>query len=105
MDSPTPERAFLKQRDYAAIIDTNDEFEDLIGIVDEVFNDEGESVKDTNSGSKVALRIPLTREEQKTFNLYGTNEITRYARQQIILNNGCLLVDIKNLESFNPEDL
>ena len=103
---PQPlDRTYLKQKDYAAIVETNDEFEDLIGIVDEIYDSKGDICKDTRTGTRVALRIPLTREEQKLTRLYGVNDITRYARQQVQLNDGCLLINTSNLEIVNPEDL
>lgn len=96
---------FLKVGDYVQIVDTDDESEDLIGVIDEIFDDDGNSVKSTKFGRDVAVFIPLSRKDQEQHNLLSVNEIGSYVRQELRLNEGLLKVRSENLEWFDPDEL
>lgn len=80
---------------YVQVVDTSDEFEDLIGIV-EAFLEETK---------EVTVYIPLSREAQKRRRLDEVNELTPYAKHELRQADGRRNFKRKNLEWFDPEEL
>jgi hypothetical protein len=90
---------------YVQVVDTSDEFEDLIGVVEGFLNAEGEPTKKLAEAKEVTVYIPLSREGQKRRHLEGVNEFTAYAKHVLRENDGRRNFKLANLEWFDEDEL
>jgi hypothetical protein len=95
----------LKRKDYVTIIGTNDEWEDLIGVVDDILDSDGNSCQRNKIGTSCLVRIPLSRSNQAPLRLVGVNFITPYVRHELRQNEDVCLFMMKHLEWVDPDDL
>ena len=103
MAGPEPPK-FLSINDYAVIVDTDDEWEGLIGVIHEIYDKSGYNVPTTRFGQNVVLWIPTDKEEQKRFNLLEVNTLTSYVRQELNFFDELRAVPKENLEWVDSND-
>src|SRR4051812_1481988 len=99
-DAPIP----LKKRDYVSI-ETDDEWDGLIGIIEDFLDAEGNSVSASDVTSRVMIRIPLTRQGQNSYRLLRVNFLTDYVRILLRENNENVIMPREKVEYFDPADL
>ena len=95
----------MRRQDYVQVLDTSDEWEDLIGIVEALYDAQGVPCR---SGSRVMtaeVRFPLSPTSQYATRLVGVNFFTDYVRNQLRLNNEVSIIPVKNLEVIDKDDL
>lgn len=95
---------FLR-KDYICVVDTCDEFEDLIGIVEEFLLPNGECGPRWVPGSRVIVYFPYTISEIRQTKLRGVNTFTSFVRMQLHRDEGRVIFDTQKLEYFDPENL
>jgi len=94
----------FKIRQYVQSV-ADDETEDLIGIIEEFIAPDGQCTRHFVEGCKVVIWFPLSVSDNRQYKLTGVNHFTSYVRQQLRLNEGCLIFKVDDIESFNQEDL
>lgn len=106
----TPNRPEMTDRqvakgDYVEIVDTSDEWESLIGIVEDFYDDQGQSCPVTHKEAVALVRIPTTKRGQVTLRLQDVNFLTSFVRQELNLHDELRIFPLKNVEWFDPNDL
>lgn len=105
--SPEPdqqEAESLKRRSYVCVVDTNDEWEDAIGVVEDILLGDA-SVPASSEGCEIIVFFPLLREDIQQLKLVGVNFFTAPCRHELRKNAGMKLFPVKNLEFLDPAEL
>lgn len=84
--------------DYVAICDTNDEWEGVIGVLEEVIPETSEEEE------RWILFVPLSTGEIKARRMVGVNDLTNFVRFELRQNNGRTRIYTKNLERVDPAE-
>lgn len=96
----------IRKGDYVEIIDTADEWEGLIGIVEEFYTEVGEFCKFNDPGLFFAqIRIPTRKTDQRPLRLWGVNHLTGYVLYELRSNDDIKLVKVSCLEYIDEEEL
>lgn len=96
----------IRKKSYVEIVNTDDEWENLIGLVEEFYTESGDlCTYDDPLAFFVQVRFPTNRTEQKQMLLFGVNHFTGYVLYELRNSDDIKLVNIKNLEYINSEDL
>ena len=89
--------------DYAEVVDTHDEFEGLIGIVEEFLDEEGDARRaDCQLVTQVILHIP-TRATAGQRRLLEYNEPTSYVRAQLRAEDDRRCFPCAHVAWFDPD--
>ncbi len=104
--TPRNESDPLKVGDYVTIIDTRDEWEDLVGILIG-FRDANDELAPAGSARAkwASIRFPVSKASLRETRLDGVNEYTSYVVYQLKQNNFLQTFPIAKLEWFDKEDL
>lgn len=96
----------LKLGDYVVVVDTRDEWEDLIGILDGFRDAFGEPVPQGSVRAKFGhIRFPVSRESLREARLDSVNEYTKFVVYELKQNNYHQDILLQNLEWFDQDDL
>lgn len=95
----------LKRNDYVAVIDTSDEWEDLIGKIEEFMAPDGSLHQEFQPGFRVVVFFPINRDDIRSARLVGVNRFTSFVRQHLRTYEGKQVFDIIKVEWFDPNDL
>jgi len=105
MNAPVDDEHKIEIGDYVEVVNTNDEFEDLIGVVEDFYDSEGKSCQSDRKEALCVIRIPLQRQDQAMMRLVGVNFITPYVRHELKTNEELCLFTKDKLEWFDPNEL
>lgn len=97
--------AVLKKRNHVRVIDTLDEWEDLIGVVEEFMNSDGTTTDKFQVGQQVIVFFPLSREDIRLTKLVGVNTFTSFCRFELKQHEGLRAFAVKHLELVDPAEL
>lgn len=97
--------AKFKNGDYVSVINTRDEWEDLIGIVEEFMDPEGVIKNDYEEGDRIVVFFPFTCDDIKEAKLEGLNYFNSFVKAHLRKHEGKQVFEPKNLESFDKEEL
>lgn len=95
----------IARLDYVAVIETDDEWDGLIGTVEDFFDDLGASCSPETKGAVVLVRIPTSKRSQAALRLEQVNFLTPYVRKELQSHDDLHLFLRKHLEWFDPNDL
>ena len=95
----------FKRRNYVAVVDTNDEWEDLIGKIDEFMDANGTLVPEWSEGCRAVVFFPTLREDIAAADLVSVNQFTSFVREHLKRHQNQQVFEITNLELVNPDDL
>ena len=96
----------LRIGDYVSVQNTDDEWEDLVGILENFCNGDGETLRrDSEKATHAEVRFPLSRSVQHALRLNGVNFFTDYVRVQLRLNNELEMFSLSSLEAVSWDDL
>lgn len=94
-----------RKNDYVSIIDTSDEWEGLIGKVDEFMSADGSTHPSYVEGDQVILHMPTKTSEIRACRMVGINHFTAYVRYCLNQQENRHILSLKNVEWVNPEDI
>lgn len=95
----------IQLRDYVEVVNTDDEFEGLIGVVEDFYDEDNNSCSPGQKGAVCLVRIPLMKRDQAAMRLSGVNFITSYVRLELRNNDELCLFPLNKLEWFDPNEL
>lgn len=99
------EEGEIKLRSYVSVVDTNDEWEGLIGRVEEFMSSEGILRTEKQEGDRAVVFFPLAQEEQRRLRMAGVNTYPSFVRLHLQQHEGKQVFNFDNLEEVDPEDL
>lgn len=96
----------LKIGKYGQVVCTDDEWEDLIGIVENFYDAENNKCS-IDEAVFIELYFPLDHKDQKQFRLTDVNEFTSYVRGQLRSrdNEEGKIFPIESVEAFDENNL
>lgn len=101
----TEKPAFIRRLDYVQVVDTQDEWEDLIGIVDMLYDAHGNPCRAGRHVKTAEVRFPLSRGAQYAAHLIGVNFFTDYVRTCLRRSNEFQEFAVTNLERVDRDEL
>lgn len=101
--NPTP--AQIRCNDYVEVLETLDEWEGLVGIVEELFDINKQPCADSQEACFATVRFPLRHDGQKAVRLYGVNHFTDYVRKQLKAQEELEIFSLTVLEWLDPDEL
>lgn len=102
---PSPNRN-LKIGDYVSVIESRDEWEDLIGVIDDILDADGESVFESHQRAvRIVVMFPVGQKARKQTRLDEVNEYTPFVLYHLKSNNSRQDFPLRNLEWFDPKEL
>jgi hypothetical protein len=100
----SPDNRRLRRRHYAEIVETADEFEGLIGVVEDFLDEEGNSQRMHGPETRcVVLHVPTHPDTQANLRLRDVNELTSYVRAQLRREDDRLCFPSAQLAWFDPD--
>ena len=96
----------IRKGDYVEIANTTDEWEGIIGVVEEFYTEIGDFCKFNDPGVFFAqIRIPTRKSDQRPLRLWGVNHLTGYVLYELRNNDDIKLVKVSCLEYVDEEEL
>ena len=95
----------LHKGSYVQVCYTDDEYEGLIGIIEDFYYENDNSCSQSHPGAICVVRFPLSRRERMQRKMVGVNFFTDYVRYQLVLNDGLDLFKKDKLEEIDPNDI
>ena len=105
MDSEEDEVRIPRKNDYVSVVDTSDEWEDLIGKVEEFMDAEGATSPTYVDGMSVVVFFPTSTSEIRQHRMVGVNHFTAYVRYCLSEQSNKHVLPLKNVEWVDPQDL
>ena len=105
MATSKEEARVLKRDDYVVIIETKDEWEDLIGKVEEFMSDDGDLHNDFRHGDRVVVFFPINREDIYLLRLVGINNFPKLAAHHLRQFQGKQVFENRSVEWFDSNEL
>lgn len=87
------------------MLNTDDEWEELIGIVETLYNSAGAPCRAGAAATTAEVRFPLSRSSQYSMRLTGVNFFTDYVRTQLRMNDEVQMFSMENLEVVDRDNL
>ena len=101
---PTSEDHPLRLKDYAEVVDTRDEWEGLIGVVEEFVDENELPVRaDSPRVAGVIVHVPTRGSGSAVQRLRDVNELTSYVRGQLRTNDDRQCFAPSKLAWFDPK--
>ena len=105
MPRALPEENRVPRRwDFIKVVDTMDEWEELIGRVEEFVDAEGGSHTELKEGFLAKVFFPTKQSDQRSLRLVGVNFFTPYIRHLLREQEGYHFLEMKNLEWVDPDE-
>ncbi len=101
MDAPSQAQSRLAVSDYVEVVNTDDEWESLIGIIDSISSDNFS----TDGFLSVSVYFPLRETTQYSLRLKGVNFFTDYIRLTLRQNGEIQIFSEENLEIVDEDSL
>lgn len=99
------DEAGIKRKDFVEVIGTNDDWESLIGVVDEFMLSDGEIVNKYEPGARAVVYFPLRSGDAYASKLRSVNMLTGLVKQHLQQYEGKQVFDLDQLEVIDPEEL
>lgn len=98
-------RLSLGAERYVRVINTGDDWEELIGVVDGHLDENLESVDDPVPNGRVLVFFPRKRSTQEKLGLFGVNEFTDFVLEVLRERDSRHHFEPQNLEVVDPDEI
>lgn len=98
-------RKEIRRRDYVLVVETNDEWDGLVGVIDDFLDENGQSCLLSGPNVSCLVRIPVTRRTQRQLRMIGVNHLTDYVLRELRLHDELRLFPLAHLEWISADEL
>jgi hypothetical protein len=84
---------------------TTDEWEDLIGIIEEFLDSNLDPIDEPQQGGKCLVYFPISRRAQQSCNLAGVNDYPETVLNDLRGCNSRKVFDLADLQEFDPNNI
>ena len=99
------EEATFRVGNYVRIIDTCDEWQDLIGVVEEFMGPDGNLHPRLQKDDRIVVLFPTDKKEIRSLRLTGVNLFSRFVLFHLKQYEGKQHFDLSSVEMLDPDEL
>jgi len=98
-------KVVFHRRDHVRVVFTDDEWESMIGVIEEFMYNDGTTSSKYLSGCEIIVYFPTDKDEMRSCKLTGVNIFTSFVKQHLRIFDGLKNFEPQFLEIVDISDL